>query len=334
MDPIIRIATVTLLVFTALGVIRHSHPWRWKICFVLMSVSLSAFIINNSAGVLTPQGPWWLFAWFFIKMLALFAWWFVRCSFSDRFRFDAFSLGVGAIWLGVALFSMWRVQSNLEGPTDYLPSILLLVLMLHLVWVLIGGREDDLRPRRRDIRLWLPIAVIGLLLMDVGVDFTLGFDWSSSRFLHMQNILIFICVCGLTLIITKVDANIFAPDSPRKYVEKDVAAYSKTARQIDKMMREEKIFLEPDLRLSHIVKRLPISEASTRKLIHSEFGCEHFRTFLNRYRIQYAVSLLDNPKRRDDKLIAIALDSGFASLASFQRAFKRETGKTPSAWRH
>ena len=32
--------------------------------------------------------------------------------------------------------------------------------------------------------------------------------------------------------------------------------------------------------------------------------------------------------------ISIAFDSGFASLASFQRAFKRETGKTPSTWRN
>lgn len=69
------------------------------------------------------------------------------------------------------------------------------------------------------------------------------------------------------------------------------------------------------------------------KGIHTEFGCEHFRTFLNRYRIEQVISLMKDPKKGDEKLIAIAFDSGFASLASFQRAFKRETGVTASQWR-
>ena len=333
MDPTLRIATVTLLLFISLGVVRHPHPWRWKVCFILLSISLSAFVINNSAGILTPQGTWWLITWFFVRMLVLFAWWLVQCSFSDKFRFDALRLGVGVVWLGVTIISMWRVHSGLDGPIDHVASILVVGLMLHLVWVLIYGRADDLRLRRRNIRLWLPAAIIGLLLMDVGVDFTLGFEWYPAEYLYLQNSLIFFCVCALAFATTKVDANIFAPDSTRKFVDKEIGDYSENAQRIDKMMREEKIFLNPNLRLSHIVSRLPVSEASTRKLIHIEFGCEHFRTFLNRYRIQHAISLLDDTQRREDKLIGIALDSGFASLASFQRAFKRETGKTPSAWR-
>ena len=42
---------------------------------------------------------------------------------------------------------------------------------------------------------------------------------------------------------------------------------------------------------------------------------------------------MKDPKKGDEKLIAIAFDSGFVSLASFQRAFKRETGVTASQWR-
>ena len=107
---------------------------------------------------------------------------------------------------------------------------------------------------------------------------------------------------------------------------------SRNAKRIDDMMRGEKMFLKPDLTLSDIVMRLPFSEASTRKFIHTEFGCEHFPTFLNRYRIEQAISLMKDPKKGDEKLIAIAFDSGFASLASLQRAFKRETGVTTSQW--
>jgi len=334
MDPVLRIVTVTLLLFTTLGVIRHPHPWRWKLCFALFTISVSCFVINNSlTGILTPKGVWWIITLSFVKMLVLFAWWLVQCSFSDRFRFDAFRLGIGALWLGVVISGTWRWQSGLEGPLDYTSSIMLLGLMLHLVWFLINGREDDLRIRRRDVRLWLPIAIIGLLLIDVGVDLTMGFDWYPAGFLYAQNIAIFLIVSALAITLTTVDANSLASGPPEKLAPDKTVQLSQNGQRIDDMMRGEKMFLKPNLRLSDIVTRLPISEGATRKLIHVEFGCEHFRTFLNRYRIEHAISLLRDPARENDKLISIAFDSGFASLASFQRAFKRETGKTPSTWR-
>lgn len=335
MDPVLRIITVTLLLFMALGVIRHPHPWRWKLCFALFAVSISCFVINNtSTGILSPKGAWWIITLSFVKMIVLFAWWLVQCSFSDRFRFDAFRLGVGGLWLGVVIYSTWRWRTGLEGPLDHAPSVLLVGLMLHLVWVLLSGREDDLRIRRRDVRLWLPVAIIGLLLIDVGVDLTMGFDWYPAGFLYAQNAAIFLAASALAITMTKVDANILASRAPENRVLGETAGLSKNAQRIHEMMGGQRIFLKPDLRLSDIVARLPISEGSTRKLIHAEFGCEHFRTFLNRYRIEHAITLLRDPMREDDKLISIAFDSGFASLASFQRAFKRETGKTPSTWRN
>ena len=335
MDPVLRIVTVTLLLFMALGVLRHPHPWRWKLCFALFAVSVSCFVLNNTpADILSPQGVWWVIALSFVKMLVLFAWWLVQCSFSDRFRFDAFRLGVGGLWLGVVIYSTWRWQTGLEGPLDYTSSVLLVALMLHLVWFLISGREDDLRILRRDVRLWLPLAIIGLLLIDVSVDLTMGFDWYPAGFLYAQNAAIFLAASTLTITMTKVDANILASRTPEKRVSGETAELSKNAQRIHEMMRGQRMFLKPDLRLSDIVVRLPISEGSTRKLIHTEFGCEHFRTFLNRYRIEHAIGLLRDPDRNGDKLISIAFDSGFASLASFQRAFKRETGKTPSTWRN
>ena len=334
MDPIIRIVTVTLLLSVSLGVILKPHPWRWKLCFVLFALGVSAFVLENAvAPILTPSRHASLGATFFAKMTVLFIWWFIQCSFSERFRFDIFRLGVGGLWLGVVILDFLRSRWGLEGFWDYSGPVLALALMLHLVWVLISGRENDLRNRRRALRIWLPAAIIALVFMDVGVDVVFGFDWRPAMMVFTQNTLIFCLTVGLVVTTINVDANRYAPLS--KVVSQDVkiSKLSQNGQRIYHLMTEEAIFLNPDLRLSDIVARLPISEASTRALIHSEFGCEHFRTFLNRYRINHAQTLLRDAARSDDKLIAIAFDSGFASLASFQRAFKRELGSTPSNWR-
>lgn len=62
-------------------------------------------------------------------------------------------------------------------------------------------------------------------------------------------------------------------------------------------------------------------------------GFDHFRSFLNHYRVMEACRLLADPRRSADKLIAIALDSGFASLPSFNRVFRATEARTPSEYR-
>ena len=334
MDPIIRIVTVTLLLVLAFGVLVRPHPWRWRLCFVLLAMSLSAFVFHNAASnVVTSAGHLTLILHFLAKMTVLFLWWFVQSSFSDRFRFDFTRLSVGAFWLGLVLHDMWRTRQGIEGVLDYLSAIAALALVLHLVWTLLAGREGDLRLKRRAARLWFPATAISLLLIDLTIDFTLGFGWRAPAFVLAQNSATLFLVLGVFMSTVQIDANQYAAGPKVLRSDEAAKALSQNARLIQTIMEEEKLFLNPELRLSDIVKRLPLSEANTRSLIYSEFGCEHFRTFLNRYRVQEAQRLMCAPHHKEDKLIAIAFDSGFASLASFQRAFKRELGQTPSDWR-
>lgn len=68
-------------------------------------------------------------------------------------------------------------------------------------------------------------------------------------------------------------------------------------------------------------------------MIHRQLGHDHFRHLLNSYRVAEARRILADPARRRDKLIAVAMDSGFASLPSFNRVFRDLEGRTPSAFR-
>jgi AraC-like DNA-binding protein len=95
----------------------------------------------------------------------------------------------------------------------------------------------------------------------------------------------------------------------------------------------ERIHLDPDITFDSFAQRMGAPERVVRQLINHRLGHDHFRAFLNAHRMAEARRLLADPGRGGDKLIAIALDSGFASLASFNRVFRAAEGRAPSEYR-
>jgi AraC-like DNA-binding protein len=59
----------------------------------------------------------------------------------------------------------------------------------------------------------------------------------------------------------------------------------------------------------------------------------NFNAFLNHYRIEDARAALADPGKKDAPILTIAMDAGFQSIGPFNRAFKADTGLTPSEFR-
>jgi AraC-like DNA-binding protein len=55
-----------------------------------------------------------------------------------------------------------------------------------------------------------------------------------------------------------------------------------------------------------------------------------FYDLVNGYRVEEAKRLLLDPKSKNNKILAIAFDSGFNSKTTFNTVFKKFTGFTPS----
>jgi AraC-like DNA-binding protein len=68
-------------------------------------------------------------------------------------------------------------------------------------------------------------------------------------------------------------------------------------------------------------------------VINGGLGHRNFNAFLNGYRIAEAKAALADPAQADVPVLTIAMDAGFNSLGPFNRAFKSETGLTPSEYR-
>ena len=81
------------------------------------------------------------------------------------------------------------------------------------------------------------------------------------------------------------------------------------------------------------LERLSEEAGMSRSSLHERFA--HFigqppMQYLTRWRLQLAAGLL---RDTDAKLVEICMDVGYESEAAFSRAFKREVGMSPGAWR-
>jgi AraC-like DNA-binding protein len=85
------------------------------------------------------------------------------------------------------------------------------------------------------------------------------------------------------------------------------------------------------IRSRRIVLDLP--EFRLRQLINERLGHRNFNAFLNRYRIDEAKAALSDPSQREVQVLTIAMDAGFQSIGPFNRAFKADTGMTPTEFR-
>ena len=64
------------------------------------------------------------------------------------------------------------------------------------------------------------------------------------------------------------------------------------------------------------------------KVINQGFGL-NFNDFINKYRVDAVCDCLDKDMQQHMTILGIALECGFNSKATFNRAFKKHVGKTP-----
>lgn len=112
--------------------------------------------------------------------------------------------------------------------------------------------------------------------------------------------------------------------------DKPVQGYDKILNSFNKLMDEEQCFLEPEMSIEEMARKLNTNRTYVSKLVNIYYEMT-FRDYLNKKRIDYAkVLLLDD---RDAIIDYVASKSGYLSSTQFIRKFKQFEGVTPSVWR-
>lgn len=125
------------------------------------------------------------------------------------------------------------------------------------------------------------------------------------------------------------------PPEPRKKYEKSSLSEEKeeaVMQGLNRLMADEKPYLQPDLSLPKLAQRLNTSPHHLSQLLNDRLN-QSFFDMLATYRVQEARQLLQNPATTNLKIDEIAERVGYNSTSAFHTAFKRITGQTPAQFR-
>ncbi|RTE53853.1 helix-turn-helix domain-containing protein [Arenibacter aquaticus] len=110
--------------------------------------------------------------------------------------------------------------------------------------------------------------------------------------------------------------------------KKQLKAYK---QQLDKLLAEEKPYLDPNLTLKTLSEKLEIPSNHLSQLLNQGYG-KNFADFVNSYRLETFKAKVADPSQRQLTILALAYDSGFNSKTVFNTYFKKIMGTTPRAY--
>ncbi|NAY91523.1 helix-turn-helix domain-containing protein [Muricauda sp. JGD-17] len=112
----------------------------------------------------------------------------------------------------------------------------------------------------------------------------------------------------------------------------DADSAKSVMESINRLLEQNEVFLNPKLTMADVAETLKISPRILSQVINGQRGM-NFSEFMNYHRIEKAKKLLSSSQGMHEKIAAIAYDSGFGNVTSFNLAFKSFTNLTPSEFK-
>jgi len=313
-----------------------SLKFRPVLLFCLLLLSGSAYLLGLLPQLQPATGLlWW---WIHLGSSALIGcfWLVVIAVFAETNRLKGWQYLLAVLPLACSLLLDLLLYISAQGPLLLYwgkLSILLLELGLvahALVVALIHWRGDLVQHRR-----YLRAGIVGF----IGVYFLL--EMVSEQLLKLQiSWLPTLKYMALACLVSCINYLLFQ-SRPGAFFDLQLKTPPNTlstelaedVRQILDAMHQQKLYRREGLTISDLADYLCIQEYKLRQLINKQLNYRNFNDFLNHYRIGEVAQKLAEKEAKATPILTLALESGFRSLSSFNKAFKQAYHMTPSEFR-
>jgi AraC-like DNA-binding protein len=266
---------------------------------------------------------------------ALF-WLFCHHAFGETPKLSPLLVFLAVYTVAGPLLAIWAPDHMVADLfLHHVPSYAEYVLIGAGLWTVIEYWSTDLVSSRRRLRA-VVIVLSGLTILANVVSVNFGFGS-----LEIQRVIVAICLFGIAQqSLTVPKGLLFGVDqkkSPRVIESEDAELHEpvddKTLLQLERLhkLMQDGFYRTEKPTISGLSKAVSIPEYMVRSLINEHMGFRNFNDFVNEWRINDAKQqLITEP---DKPIMNIALDLGYRTLSSFNRAFKEREAMTPTQFR-
>jgi len=248
----------------------------------------------------------------------------------DLHRQASWHLGAALLLaLVLGLFANIYRDFDLAISLSYLIYIALLIRLSrkgpdHLIF----ARLDIARPAQR----WMLLGA-GLLLILLILDTAIALNFVFARGNHATAMVSLgsLMLIGLLLLILTRMPSILAPEqsAPAPSSESPDRNEADLEQRAREMLINSQIYLDPDLSLQRIARRLSVPERSLSTAINQSQGM-NMSQYVNGFRLSHAARLL---RDTNDSVSQVMSQSGFLTRSNFYREFQRVYQQTPAQYR-
>jgi AraC-like DNA-binding protein len=264
-------------------------------------------------------------------------WLFTRALFDDGFRLRPWH---ALVWLAVAAFSLvnclWIAPAGHARLSIVATNLLALGFIGLAIAQMVASWSADLVEDRRRLRVFI-VTVAALYGGVNAATQMLAQTGDTAAIATVPNtaMLVLVVAAIAVAMMQVVAADLFPATSvaPASAPVAPEAADRKLVDALRRLMADERIYRHDNVTIGSLATRLAIPEYRLRRLINQRLGYRNFNVFLNEHRIEEAKAALADPAQVEVPVITIAMDAGFQSLGPFNRAFKADTGVTPTEYR-
>jgi len=184
------------------------------------------------------------------------------------------------------------------------------------------------------LQRWIKYIISGIMLFETTyIALSLFFTrYSEANVVVSLLFVIFLGIIGIKhneiLLEMKLSNGFHKKNSIRKRPSNiDSKEIANILSNMDKIILEEKFFLDPGLKLKNLARKIHIPEKDLSILINDYFK-KNFTTYINDFRIEEAKKIIRQEKE-NCKLDTLYATVGFFSRSTFNRVFKSTTQITP-----
>jgi AraC-like DNA-binding protein len=286
----------------------------------------SSTVLRNICLVLAESTP----LLFLLTALAIF---------EDQERPDWRLVTAAALFIVLALFrdplAAAQASPLIQAIAFYGPHLVKIGLVALAMAVVSRHWRSDLVEGRRTLRAFL-VPVVGaymsvVLLVELYIGMAQAPLWLEA--LHSLGVATVALVFVVLFVgLQESDLLPLPRNTPTPIAMLD-ALDQRDIEVLREAMELQHSYREMSLTIRSLAAQLNIPEHRLRVLVNQALGYRNFSDFLNQYRVADALRRFRDPECARLPILTIAMDAGYRSMTTFNKAFKSLEGQTPTEFR-